>query len=147
MSRLTRRDEIYRSYRRIRHVKHCARFSHMFIPIITSHCVALRRLSPGSYRNLDQSSRRYVQTSSRSNPSCQTDGWTYEISSPGCSSIPIVFHIYLSSFSPGAGTKARSGQHPPGRMAGEKKTGSLRLVARIHNLSSRGLPARKPGPI
>lgn len=74
MSRFNAADEIYRSHRRIHHVKHCARFSHMFIPIIASRRVALRRLSPESYRNLDQSRRRYVQTGSSSNPSCQTDG-------------------------------------------------------------------------
>lgn len=46
-----------------------------------------------------------------------------------------MFNIRLFFF-PGCGNES----------AGGKRAGSLRMVARIHNLSSRGLPPRKSGP-
>lgn len=137
-------DEIYRSYI-MRNIAPSFPAC-MFIPIIASRR-PMSLIPPESCRNLDQSRCRNVQAGSRSNPSCRTDGQTYEISSPGCSSIPIVFNIrlFFRRESGRAGERerkrARFGQDIPGKKAGFVATdGSyLRFI--------RGLPPRKSGQI
>lgn len=86
----------------------------MFIPIIASRRVTLRRLSSESCRNLDQSRCRNVQARSRSNPSCRTDGRTYEISSPGCSLYPDRVQ-HPSLFSSGAEERECGPVRKPGK--------------------------------
>lgn len=117
-----------------------------FIPIIASHRIASRRvaycrLSSENCRNLDQSPCRNVQTGSRSNSSCQTDGRTYEISSldsfsPSLSLSPLIMFNICLFFSARVNESSGSGQVLKKNHCDQ---------ARIHDLSSRELPSRRSG--